>query len=207
MPWEAIKYVTSGFTLIAFLALAALFVYQHYVRTPERLIRLVNPDKRYPLVKRELEDQSGARKFRITATVLGAIFCISLIGAISSFQAAGPTGRPSEKTSVEKAAVRTDPLPAPPTGPTGPAGSTVAAPVPKTVLLHEVHISVYDGREQPRFVVDRKPATAGEYESGVASFRLPEGHHEISADYPDRTCTANFLVPAASLIAAQCSLK
>jgi hypothetical protein len=204
MPWEAIKYVTSGFTLVAFLALAALFVYQHYVRTPERLIRLVDPDKRYPLVKRELEDQAGARKFRMTTTVLGAIFFVSLIGAISSFQADS-----SKRQTTEKTGVRTDPLPSPSTVPTGPAVAADAPkPVlPRTALLHEVHISVYDGREQPRFAIDRKPATAGEYESGVASFRLPAGPHEIIAEYSDRTCTATFLVPAASLIAAQCSLK
>ena len=199
MPWDAIKYVTSGFTLIAFLALAALFVYQHYLRTPERLIRLVDQDKRYPLVKRELEDQAGARKFRMTATVLGAIFFVSLFGAISSFQADS-----AKRQALEKATGPTGPPPPQPNGATGP---TAAAHVSKPVPLHEVHVSVYDGREQPRFAVDSKPAAAGSYESGVASFRLPAGHHEISADYPDRTCTANFLVPAASLIAAQCSLK
>jgi hypothetical protein len=192
MPWEAIKYVTSGFTLVAFLALVALYVYHHYVRTPERLIRLVDPGERYPLVKKQLESQAGARKFRMTATVLGAIFCISLIGAISSFQA---------ESLRQKGSVPPNPLPSPPPGKTEPV------PVPKTALLHEVHISVYDGREQPRFEVDRKAATASAYESGVASFRLPAGHHEVSADYPDRICTASFMVPDASLISAQCSLK
>lgn len=198
MPWEAIKYVTSGFTLIAFLALAALFVYQHYLRTPERLIRLVEPDKRYGLVEKQLEGQAGTQKFRMTATVLGAIFFVSLFGAISSFQA---DSSKHQKTEEKKG---TDPPPSPPPKQTLP---TDTAHIAKPVPLHEVHVSVYDGREQPRFAVDSKPATAGEYESGVASFRLPAGHHEISADYSDRTCTANFLVPAASLIAAQCSLK
>ena len=199
MPWEAIKYVTSGFTLVAFLALVALSVYQHYARTPERLIRLVDQDKRYDLVKMQLAQEAGKRKFRMTASVLGAIFFVCLIGAISSFQA-------DKRREEGKATGPTGPLASQPTGPTGPTGAAVAH-VPKPVPLHEVHVSVYDGREQPRFAVDRKPATAGGYESGVASFRLPAGPHEISADYSDRTCTANFLVPAASLIAAQCSLK
>ena len=199
MPWEAIKYVTSGFTLVAFLALAALFVYQHYVRTPERLIGLVNPEERYDLVKSQLAARAGKEKFRMASSVLGAIFFISLIGAVASFNAT-----PSPTTDPGSATDRTDPVPPPHPAATG---STGPAPVVKSVPVHDVQVSVYSGARQPRFLIDQKPTAPREYTSGIASFRLSAGHHEISADYPDRTCTANFVVPATSLVAADCSLK
>lgn len=56
MPWEAIKYVSSGITLLAFIAAVVLAIYRRTLLSRERLIELAPPDKRAQLVKSTLQE-------------------------------------------------------------------------------------------------------------------------------------------------------
>lgn len=53
--WEAIKYVGSGFTLIAFLFAVGSIMYRQYIMREEKLIRTVPEGQRAALVKDALE--------------------------------------------------------------------------------------------------------------------------------------------------------
>ena len=53
--WEAIRYVSSGITLAAFLAAVIAWSYKAKVEERERLIRTAKPDQRADLVRNALE--------------------------------------------------------------------------------------------------------------------------------------------------------
>jgi hypothetical protein len=55
MLWEAIKYVTSGLTLVAFAIAVAAWLYTKSWRNKERLIRLAPETKRKELIGKTLE--------------------------------------------------------------------------------------------------------------------------------------------------------
>jgi hypothetical protein len=64
--WEAIQYVSTGLTLVAFLAAVGAWVYKARVDAREKLIATANADQRTELVARTLEyfdvDTSGLTK-------------------------------------------------------------------------------------------------------------------------------------------------
>lgn len=56
MPWEAIKYVSSGVTLLAFIAAIVLQIYRRTLLSRERLIELAPAAERARLVKSTLQE-------------------------------------------------------------------------------------------------------------------------------------------------------
>ena len=56
MPWEAIKYVSSGVTLLAFIAAIILEIYRRNLLSRERLIELAPGDQRAKLVRATLQE-------------------------------------------------------------------------------------------------------------------------------------------------------
>jgi len=55
MPWDAIQYVSSGITLVAFIAAIAAWIYRYRILQNERLIRTAPENERSALVERALE--------------------------------------------------------------------------------------------------------------------------------------------------------
>lgn len=107
MPWEAIKYVSSGVTLLAFIAAVILAIYRRTLLSRERLIELAPADQRAKLVKATLQEffdvdtdrmsenhayqlaveqiRARTRRYLINAFVLLAIVGGSALVAIASF--------------------------------------------------------------------------------------------------------------------------
>src|SRR5713101_5416592 len=107
--WEAIKYVGSGLTLVAFAIAVTAAVYRWRLRREERLIKTAPEDQRGELVRNALEFfevhtpnltkdqqykialeqiQQRARRFTISAIV---IIVISLIAASITAYGSGET--------------------------------------------------------------------------------------------------------------------
>lgn len=55
MPWQAIAYVSSGVTLIAFIIAAAAWVHRNQILKTERMIRLAPEESRAELIQNTLE--------------------------------------------------------------------------------------------------------------------------------------------------------
>ncbi len=86
-----------------------------------------------------------------------------------------------------------------------PAPSPVpSAPPPKTYLVSVALPLIVD---TPIFRVDRKRVDPASYSGGIAGFRLAQGHHHIEVDYPDRSCSADLLVPEEQSVSPPCPLK
>ncbi len=104
--WSAIRYVTSGLTLTAFLATVVLSIYRRRMQSREKLIELAPGDKRASLVESTLEVfsidtarltreqaytlaveqiRARAKRYQINAIVLLIIFVISAIVFALSF--------------------------------------------------------------------------------------------------------------------------
>lgn len=107
MPWEAIKYVSSGVTLLAFIAAIVFAIYRRSLLSRERLIELAPAAERARLVKSTLHEffdvdtnslsedhayqlaleqiHARSRRYLINAVVVLAIFAGSAAVAIASF--------------------------------------------------------------------------------------------------------------------------
>src|SRR5580700_10050679 len=66
MPWEAIKYVSSGVTLVAFIAAIVLAIYRRTLLSRERLIELAPADERAQLVKSTLQEFFDVKTDRLS---------------------------------------------------------------------------------------------------------------------------------------------
>ena len=66
VPWEAIKYVSSAFTLIAFIAAIVLALYRRKLLSRERLIKLTPANERARLVRSTLEEFFDVHTERMT---------------------------------------------------------------------------------------------------------------------------------------------
>lgn len=53
--WEAIKYVSSGLTLVAFVIAAAVSLYRKQILAKAKLINLAREEDRAPLISKSLE--------------------------------------------------------------------------------------------------------------------------------------------------------
>jgi hypothetical protein len=150
--WEAIGYVSSGLTLVAFLAAVLASSYKSKVEERERLIRTASPEKRADLVQAALEFfhvdtgeltkeqqykiaieqiRARAQRFRLLVLLIGflAIIAASVAAyAISKSGALLPLNRPPTGTSTTE-----HPTPQPP--PTNsPAPPKDDGPQPISVL-------------------------------------------------------------------------
>lgn len=107
MPWEAIKYVSSGVTLLAFIAAIILAIYRRNLLSRERLIKLAPASQRARLVKSTLQEffdvdtrtisedhayqlaleqiHARSRRYLINAVVVLPILLGSAAVAIASF--------------------------------------------------------------------------------------------------------------------------
>ena len=72
MPWEAIQYVTSGLTLVAFVAAVVAWIGKSAIRRQENLIKSAKLEDRGRLVEMALEgfqvstsDLTGDQKFQL----------------------------------------------------------------------------------------------------------------------------------------------
>lgn len=112
--WEAIAYVSSGVTLIAFIAATVAWVYKAKSEERERLIRTAKPEQRADLVRNALEffhvESSGltkeqqyklaleqiharARRFKVTAVVvcfLAVVAAVVTVYAITENRTVAP---------------------------------------------------------------------------------------------------------------------
>src|SRR6185295_12867024 len=98
MPWNAIAYVSSGVTLVAFIVAVLAWLYRSKILQVERTIRLAPKNKRAELVERALEFlhvetstltreqkynlalrqiHERARRFLITASVVVILSCLA----------------------------------------------------------------------------------------------------------------------------------
>jgi hypothetical protein len=106
VPWDAIKYVSSGLTLVAFIAAAILTGYRRSLLSRERLINLTPAGQRAQLVKSTLKEyfdvntenlteehaydlalqqiHARSRRYLINALVVSTILLCSIIAAIAS---------------------------------------------------------------------------------------------------------------------------
>lgn len=111
--WQAIAYISSGLTLVAFLAAVVAWILKGKTEERERLIRTAKADQRADLVRNALEffhvDTPGltreqqynvaieqirarAQRFRITAVV---ICCLAAFGAVLAAYAISINAKPS----------------------------------------------------------------------------------------------------------------
>lgn len=132
--WEAIAYVSSGFTLAAFLAAVVAWSFKAKVDERERLIRTAKPEERADLVRNTLEffhvdatkltkdlqykvvlEQIHARsqRFRMVSVVICFLAAIAAVVAIYAMTertapqtTAGAIGGSSEPRSPQSAATR-----------------------------------------------------------------------------------------------------
>lgn len=118
MPWEAIKYVSSGLTLVAFLVAAIVVVLKSKIRETERLIKTASEGDRAGLVKDALEffsvdtsnlskqrqfdvamAQIQARQLRFTL-IISAVIALALIGACLAAYAMSKTANGNGTTVI-----------------------------------------------------------------------------------------------------------
>ncbi len=123
--WQAISYVTSGLTLLAFAYSVIAWIYKTKSEERERLIRIAKEEQRAELVRNALEFfhvetkgltkeqqynlaleqiQSRAQRFRITAAV---VCFIALITAIITAFAISKVGKPAIKPATAATTVAT----------------------------------------------------------------------------------------------------
>lgn len=73
--------------------------------------------------------------------------------------------------------------------------------------LYSITVVLYGGANIPTLVIDGQTAQADSYSSPEALLRLQGGTHHLVANYPTQVCEAQFTVPGASRILANCSPK
>jgi len=126
--WEAIQYVTSGLTLVAFLVMVIAWTYKSKTEERERLIKTASADKRADLVRSALEffdvDTGGltkehkyelalmqiharAQRFRTTAIVVCVIALI--LAGVSAYAISRSSSNPSTQNGAELKTPITDP--------------------------------------------------------------------------------------------------
>lgn len=118
--WEAIQYVTTGLTLVAFLVTVIAWAYKSKSEERERLIKTASEDKRADLVRSALEffdvDTTGltpeqkyelalaqiharAQRFRTTSIVVCVLAVI--LAAVSAYAISQNGSKPPPPTAVE----------------------------------------------------------------------------------------------------------
>ena len=119
MPWNAIRYVSSGFTLLAFIAAIVLAIYRHSLKSRERLIELAPAEERARLVQRTLKEffdvdtgrmteahaykiameqiRARGRRYLVNAIIIGLVLLVSVVAVIAAY-----ANRVSAKTVYSK---------------------------------------------------------------------------------------------------------
>ncbi|MFL6207580.1 MAG: hypothetical protein ACJ74W_01945 [Pyrinomonadaceae bacterium] len=154
MPWNAIAYVSSGITLVAFIVAVAAWVYRTKALRQERTIRLAPKSKRAALVESALEFfnidtntltreqkydlalkqiHERAKRFRITASIVVVVVCFAAGVSIFAILRV-PTVNESRGISS-------------PTPTTTPSSQTILPTSSPLTIEYRVHVN--DERMQP----------------------------------------------------------